>query len=246
MFQALVDCFVEFDRTIIKRDVVAQLKRIAGKATDDHIEDEEEVGNLYEEATMPLEEVIAKYEAKENSAEVQHTVETEKEVGAEGDGTSSTKFKTLKNPALSALAAGSSKPISPFLRAKDKKIPSKDQNEDTSCIAKEIDFKNVESVPEKSNGEVLTDQKDHSKAASKIDKPTDTIGTCDDRESPDTKFQEDIEKEVEVDSVSNGNIDTTNTANQTAIKSASEINGHHNEKTVRKKLGRGMCSRPPS
>ena len=48
---------MEFDRTIIKRDVVAELKRIAGKPEDD-IEDEEEVDNLYQEATMPIEEVI--------------------------------------------------------------------------------------------------------------------------------------------------------------------------------------------
>ena len=64
-WQALVDCFVEFDRTIVNRDVVAELKIIAGKPEDD-IEDDEEVDNLYQEATMPIEDVIAKYEASED------------------------------------------------------------------------------------------------------------------------------------------------------------------------------------
>ena len=65
----MIDCFVEFDRTIVNREVVAELKRIAGK-TDEDLEDPEEVAhevdNLYQEATMPLEDVIAKYEAKES------------------------------------------------------------------------------------------------------------------------------------------------------------------------------------
>ena len=126
LLQALVDCFVEFDRTIVNRDVVAELKRIAGKPEDD-IEDEEEVDNLYQEATMPIEDVIAKYEANED----------ENETSASSEENSETKPKVLKNPHVANLAGSSgSKGVSPFLRAKDaKKNGIKDES-----VAKEIEF----------------------------------------------------------------------------------------------------------
>ena len=98
VFQALIDSYVEFDRTLINREIVAELKTIAksenavdendmvedankvkiefdkrtSHVTKKHVlqnyvicltfqdEEEEEVNNLCEEATMPIEELRKK------------------------------------------------------------------------------------------------------------------------------------------------------------------------------------------
>lgn len=66
--KALVDAFLGFDATIATRDVVGVLKEIAGvKDNDDEGQegsdyDEENVNNLYEEASMPIEQVMEKYQ----------------------------------------------------------------------------------------------------------------------------------------------------------------------------------------
>ncbi|KAJ8967533.1 hypothetical protein NQ314_002848 [Rhamnusium bicolor] len=60
--KALIDGFLGFDATIANRDVVAILKEIAGeKEAEEESDDEENVDNLYEEAAMPIEQVIEKY-----------------------------------------------------------------------------------------------------------------------------------------------------------------------------------------
>ena len=58
-----------FDATLVERPVVNELKRIAGvkELEDEDEEDPEEVTNLYEEATMTIEDVIQKYEDKEEA-----------------------------------------------------------------------------------------------------------------------------------------------------------------------------------
>ena len=57
-----------FDATLVERPVVNELKRIAGvKDLEDEDADPEEVSNLYEEATMTIEDVIQKYEDKEEA-----------------------------------------------------------------------------------------------------------------------------------------------------------------------------------
>merc|ERR1711997_815054 len=134
--KALVDCFVEFDRTIVSRDVVAELKRIAGKPEDD-IDDDEDVDNLYQEATMPLEEVIAKYEASEDGENV-----TETEPPEENNGS---KPKVLKNPLIANLAGSSgAKEVSPFLRAKAQPIDKNGIKDE--LVTKQIDF-NKDTTP---------------------------------------------------------------------------------------------------
>lgn len=64
--QALIDAFLGFDATINTADVIAYLKKIAGDQEDeegheDSDTDEENVNHLYEEAAMPIEQVIEKY-----------------------------------------------------------------------------------------------------------------------------------------------------------------------------------------
>lgn len=55
---ALIDSFLGFDATITTKEVIDELKEIAGAKGDD---EEENVNNLYEEAAMPIEQVIEKY-----------------------------------------------------------------------------------------------------------------------------------------------------------------------------------------
>lgn len=60
----LKKAFLAFDSTLVKPEVVNILKQIAGTKDDEsesEEEEEEEVDSLYREATMPLDEVMAKY-----------------------------------------------------------------------------------------------------------------------------------------------------------------------------------------
>lgn len=73
--QALIDAFLGFDATLEKPEVVSILKKLAGTSTADKKKDdinesdeEENVNNLCMEATMPLEEVMAKYQSESNPA----------------------------------------------------------------------------------------------------------------------------------------------------------------------------------
>jgi hypothetical protein len=53
---------VGFDETLVQRDVVAELKIIASKGNgSDDEDDPNELAHLCEEATMPIEDVFAKY-----------------------------------------------------------------------------------------------------------------------------------------------------------------------------------------
>lgn len=91
--KALIDSFLGFDGTIATPEIIAELKEIAGsKETQndtDNSDVEENVSNLYEEATMPLEQVIEKYTSN------------------------------IKHPHLLHLQKdGEKQPVSPYLRAK--------------------------------------------------------------------------------------------------------------------------------
>lgn len=60
--EALIEGFLKFDASIASSEVVSSLKEIAGdKEAEEESDDEENVHNLYEEASMPIEKVIEKY-----------------------------------------------------------------------------------------------------------------------------------------------------------------------------------------
>lgn len=69
--QALIDAFLSFDATLVKPEIIAILREIAGtkepdkeKGDSDDSDEEENISNLCMEATMPLEQVMAKYESE--------------------------------------------------------------------------------------------------------------------------------------------------------------------------------------
>ncbi|XP_046964799.1 probable protein phosphatase CG10417 isoform X3 [Vanessa cardui] len=63
MVKALTDAFLGFDASIATKEVMDILKELAGPSDNDESEDEN-ISNLYKEAKLPLQEVLAKYENK--------------------------------------------------------------------------------------------------------------------------------------------------------------------------------------
>ena len=126
----LVEAFVEFDRSLIERDIVRELRVIAGKeaAGEEEQVDAEEVDSMLKEATMPIEDVIKSEKQTEDqnsvgasSAKSSTEVVVTPPESAESSNPMSavTRFKTRNG--------GSGKPISPFLRAKPSNGSDKEQ-----------------------------------------------------------------------------------------------------------------------
>ncbi|XP_063531053.1 uncharacterized protein LOC134742054 isoform X3 [Cydia strobilella] len=72
MTKALEDAFLGFDANIATKEVMAVLKELAGEInppgpSDNEESEDENVSNLYQEAHLPLQEVLAKYENKLSS-----------------------------------------------------------------------------------------------------------------------------------------------------------------------------------
>lgn len=70
--KALEDAFLGFDANIATKEVMALLKELAGEInppgpSDNEESEDENVSNLYQEAHLPLQEVLAKYENKLSS-----------------------------------------------------------------------------------------------------------------------------------------------------------------------------------
>jgi len=110
----LINAFLEFDKTLTEREIVRELRVIAGKEADTGEEvDHEEVDNLYQEATMPIEAVMAQNVTGENqnNDKAESSDDIASKAGPTAEASALTRFKTRA-------ANGSNKPISPFLRAK--------------------------------------------------------------------------------------------------------------------------------
>ncbi|XP_045785781.1 probable protein phosphatase 2C 11 [Maniola jurtina] len=72
MIQALKDAFLGFDATIASKEVMDILKELAGEInppgpSDNEESEDENISNLYKDARLPLQEVLAKYENKLSS-----------------------------------------------------------------------------------------------------------------------------------------------------------------------------------
>lgn len=121
--KALIDAFLGFDSTIATPEVVEELKQMVGVKENDNESGssdlEENVNNLYAEATMPLEQVIEKYTSN------------------------------LKHPMVHNLQKdGEKHPVSPYLRARkdtqaneacSSKNSKPDLESSSSCTNKESD-----------------------------------------------------------------------------------------------------------
>merc|ERR1712179_14487 len=134
--RALEESFIKFDATLIDREIVSELKKLAGDETEvDVAEQEAEVDNLCQEANMPIEQVIAKYEDGE-----------EKEMVKKGE--------SSNDPVKSLLQIENKKTVSPFLRGKKESLK---EEEGSSPKNKHIHFD--ENGDEKHEKEKCEDQK---------------------------------------------------------------------------------------
>lgn len=124
--EGLADAFVEFDKTLTDREIVRELRVIAGKEADTGEEvDHEEVDGLYQDATTPIEAVMAQTGVTGENAEPK----------PEGNGTKAEPTASFKPSSALArfrdrAANGTDKPISPFLRAKPN--PEEPENKSNS------------------------------------------------------------------------------------------------------------------
>lgn len=143
--EGLADAFVEFDKTLTDREIVRELRVIAGKEADTGEEvDHEEVDGLYQDATTPIEAVMAQTGVTGENAD-SNTSSSQPEgngvfiLGPDGKKTSLTKAGPGGASALSRFrdraANGTDKPISPFLRAKSnpEEPESKTNSSDTAA-----------------------------------------------------------------------------------------------------------------
>ena len=183
--KGLVDAFVEFDRTLIERDVVRELRIIAGKEVDPNEEvDHEEVDHLYQEATMPIEAVMAQ-NGGSGDAPPTANIKNENEDGASSNAKSdTTQASTLKSAVgnFKTRNGGGNKPISPFLRAKPQNNTSgnvKDENKEgtvpdaatTLSFKEEDDDEKKKEIKSESTTNNGSDHKNNEKTSSTEEKP---------------------------------------------------------------------------
>lgn len=115
--KALEESFVSFDARLVERGVVEELKQLAGcteEPEEEREEQREEVNHLCEEASMPIEAVIAKLAS--GGKEAAAPLACSKEGAGPGKADLADKAQA-SNPALRKLQE-EKKPVSPFLRAK--------------------------------------------------------------------------------------------------------------------------------
>jgi len=154
--EGLADAFVEFDKTLTDREIVRELRVIAGKEADTGEEvDHEEVDGLYQDATTPIEAVMAQ-------TGVTGETGNSKPLSSQPEGNGTSKAGPGGASALSRFrdraANGTDKPISPFLRAKSnpEEPESKTNSSDTTAdsannhtdAAAKLSFKEDETIVE--------------------------------------------------------------------------------------------------
>jgi len=109
--EALEEAFIAFDATLTDRSVVAELKKLMGSQEAEESDDEnegDEVSELFEEANMSIEDIVAKYTTSPSSKSPRAGP------GETADGAGPAK---PINPAIAGMRK-EKKPVSPFLRAK--------------------------------------------------------------------------------------------------------------------------------
>uniref|UniRef100_A0A8D8YI62 protein-serine/threonine phosphatase n=1 Tax=Cacopsylla melanoneura TaxID=428564 RepID=A0A8D8YI62_9HEMI len=128
--QALIDAFMEFDENLIKDEVMAILKDLKKEnegddsypATDedalDDDDDGDNVNNLYEEATMPLSEVISRYrnpgiQRLKESGDMSPRLKSKDKKSSEGSGEGCSSSSSGVTGSSSCAASSSSSSSSP-------------------------------------------------------------------------------------------------------------------------------------
>ena len=179
---ALEEAFIQFDATLIDKSVVEQLRKIAGNKDDEADEDEEgeeknEVKDLFDEAEMPIEDLVAKYSTSPCSAKK----EAKEENGESGASSLPPHMRNIK-------AADRKKPVSPFLRAKTSPVDLAGGsgsnkhirfNEDGSVVENgvEEDKKEVKEGEAIENGSKDSVKSENGESETKTEPKEETVGS---------------------------------------------------------------------
>ncbi|XP_026329735.1 probable protein phosphatase 2C 11 isoform X2 [Hyposmocoma kahamanoa] len=171
LIQALEDAFLNFDATIATKEVMDVLKELAGEInppgpSDNDESEDENVSNLYQEARLPLQEVLAKYE---NKLSTLHRARL-------GDTTTpmSPCLRAKKSADEPGSSAGSSSEPSSGAASSSKNGPTEGSgsknDEDTGGVSSTNSYEEDKDV----NGEVSTSDPLEQKDTPAADKPNST------------------------------------------------------------------------
>ena len=180
--EALEEAFIAFDATLTDRAVVAELKKIAGnteEAEESEDENGDEVSELFEEANMSIEDIVAKYTTSPS-------VKSPKNVSDEPSGEGSAK---PVNPAIASMRK-EKKPLSPFLRAKSSGLA-----EGAAGTNKHIRFNADGSVQENGVGVELKEEEE--KEVKEVKEDVKDIPTSEQKPEAKTEVKEKSEESTE-------------------------------------------------
>ncbi|XP_018576216.1 probable protein phosphatase 2C 21 [Anoplophora glabripennis] len=230
--KALIEGFLGFDATIATKKVVDVLKKIAGdKEATEGSDDEENVDNLYEEAAMPIEQVIEKYTNLVNPA---HKALKK----ADSD-------KFPKSPFLKAKKEGESSVASSSSEADDSKV-----NSSEGCAS------STDEVSSSSN--YLNEAKTALDVEDQPEKHSETNGSVPEgkvtsSDSPDCKeaavapsnADSELKKEEIPVSSQNGEVSESDSKDDVTSSSVSQENGEVTSKGKGKALAKTKVSKTP-
>ncbi|KAI5636326.1 protein phosphatase 2C domain-containing protein [Phthorimaea operculella] len=193
LVKALEDAFLGFDATIATKEVMDILKELAGEInppgpSDNEESEDENVSNLYQEARLPLQEVLAKYENKlstlhrtrlgDSATPLSPCLRAKKstdEPGCAGASSSSS--------GCSAAAGSSSEPSEAGASSSKNGVdnPEGTADEDTGGVS------STNEEDKDVNGEVSTSEPVKAKDAMEVDKPNSTApdSSEDNRDQPE-------------------------------------------------------------
>ncbi|KAJ2952673.1 hypothetical protein O0L34_g7012 [Tuta absoluta] len=194
LVKALEDAFLGFDATIATKEVMDILKELAGEInppgpSDNEESEDENVSNLYQEARLPLQEVLAKYENKlstlhrtrlgDSATPLSPCLRAKKstdEPGCSSAGASSS------SSGCSAAAGSSSEPTAGASSSKNGvDNPEGNGDEDTGGVS------STNEEDKDVNGEVTTSEPVKAKDAMEVDKSNSTApdSSEDNRDQPE-------------------------------------------------------------
>lgn len=161
--QSMVDSFLAVDQLIISDEGLAELKELAG--VDKDIDEEEDLGLLEQEASMPLHELLAKMKEMKkrlgdgNEEEVEYWSENDEQTAAD-DGEEENENKEEKSAIIDSQNENGNK------NGKDGKKISENGSEDgdgSSSSNKDSTNETTEDDKERKNKEIDTDSKNDEK-----------------------------------------------------------------------------------
>lgn len=135
MEKALIDAFLGLDASLITQPVNEKLKELRGSdQSDDELDEEENVQNLYEEATMPIEQVIEKY-ASNNPKHSSPEKKEEKPIDSAGACCSSSLPKKHSKDSQNDIVSSSSNSVAEATSSSLEKKDSELKHEENGKVA---------------------------------------------------------------------------------------------------------------